>query len=114
MACGCWVRVGVGWWLLYGGFGAVLGVVAYSVSAGWFVAGGVVTVGGMTVGVSFGLLCGGYCPPCLWRDCGVTAGLGCCGSWRVDDTGLGACGGSFGVSRGGFPYGGVVVAGEEL
>ena len=48
------------------GFGAVLEVVAYSVSVRWFVAGGVVTVG-MTVGVSFGLLCGGCCPPCLWR-----------------------------------------------
>lgn len=38
---GCWTRVEVGWWLLCGGFGAVLGVVAYSFSAGWFVAGGV-------------------------------------------------------------------------
>lgn len=45
---GCWVRVEAGRWLLCGGFGAVLGVGAYSVSAGWFVAGGVVTVG-MTV-----------------------------------------------------------------
>lgn len=37
---GCWVRVEVGWWLLCGGFGAVLEVVAYSVGLGWFVAGG--------------------------------------------------------------------------
>lgn len=79
----------MGWWLLCGGFGAVLGVGAYSVSAGWFVAGGVVAVGGMTVGVYFGFRCGGYCPPCLWRVClCVTVGLGCCGSWRVS-TGCG-------------------------
>ena len=62
---GCWVRVEVGWWLLCGGFGAVLRAVAYSVGLG-----AVVTVGGVTIGVSFGFLCGGYCNPCGGCVCG--------------------------------------------
>lgn len=60
--------------MLCGGFGAVLGVGAYSVSVGWFVAGGVVAVG-MTVRGFFwatvrGLLspfvCGGFACVSLW------------------------------------------------
>lgn len=47
----------MGLWLLCGGFGAVLKVGSYSVSAGWFV----VAVGGMTVGVFFWVSVRGYC-----------------------------------------------------
>ena len=60
---------------------------------------------GMTVGVSFGFLCGGYCPP-------FVAGLSVChcgfGLWWLmagECLGLGACGGSFGVSCGVFLMG---------
>ena len=72
----------------------MLGVGAYSVSAGWFVAGGVVTVGG-TVRVSFwvsvrGLLsspfCGGFVCVSLWVWAVVARGgwiaRRACGLWR--------------------------------
>ena len=93
----------------------MLGVGSYSVGLGLFVAGGVVAAGGMTVGVSFGLLCGGCCPP-------LVAGLSVChcgfGLWWLmageEHGGWGACGGSFRVSRGGFSLWGVFVVGEGL
>lgn len=100
---GCWIRVEVGWWLLCGGFGAVPGVGAYSVGLGWFVAEG---CGCGRWDDCWGFLwvtVRGLLPPCLWRVClCVTVGLGCGGSWQVKSTGLGACGGSFGVSCGVF------------
>ena len=54
----------------------MLGVGSYSVGLGLFVAGGVVAAGGMTVGVSFGLLCGGCCNPCGGCVCGRHCGFG--------------------------------------
>ena len=71
---GCWVQVEVGWWLLCGGFGAVLGVVAYIFSAGWFVAGGGGCgrddcwgfLLGFCAGVTVPLVCGGFVCVSLW------------------------------------------------
>ena len=92
----------------------MLGVGSCSVGLGWFVAGGVVTVG-MTVGVSFwvavrGLLSPLFVAGLLVCHCGfgllwIMAGE--CGAWGLVVV-------LFWVSCGCFPYGGVVVAGEEL
>ena len=92
----------------------MLGVGSYSVSAGWFVAGGVVTVG-MTVGVSFWVAVRGLLSPLF------VAGLPVCHCgfgllWLMAGEGCGGLG-LVAVLLGcpvGFSLGGVVVAGEGL